>query len=331
MWLISSVGPTGARTTEHPVRPKGFGALPSIRPILTLLALVFMIPPTFADSQGPGAGPGFAILTTCLQTLAHPVPRKGFDSDAVPSRWKPLSAPPTQPVRLSLSSHFREITSLAAEPVFWSEPDLMQWNALDSSAAESTSPYGRSLPTQSLEFAGINSTLLQANLESPPPPLVAPWAFEGNGAQGVKTRLSERYSLEINPAWLAFDMFDSMQLNMMNDWGGPGVRTSQEWRNAFTVGVASDWHLTRSVAVHAGYRYYDNPIPDDVASGAYLNASQHVVAVGMSVREGRHSLSMVYGLDMMDPAASSGISSARYGNALAQLGHLVTMSYGFSF
>ena len=71
-------------------------------------------------------------------------------------------------------------------------------------------------------------------------------------------------------------------------------------------------------------------MPQDVTSGAFPNASRHVAAMGMSLREGRHSVSLIYGLDMMDPAAS-GISSARHGDNIDPLAHLVACTYDFSF
>jgi long-subunit fatty acid transport protein len=155
--------------------------------------------------------------------------------------------------------------------------------------------------------------------------------FKGNGARGVKTWLSPDHVLEINPHWLGFPMFESMDLTMTDRPPGPGQSEPQEWRSAFTVGMSTDWHVSRTWALHAGYRFYDNPIPREIQSGAYPNASQHVLAVGLSLREGSHSLSMIYGADLMDPASGSGISSARHGNNLDPLAHLVSLTYSLSF
>lgn len=172
---------------------------------------------------------------------------------------------------------------------------------------------------------------LEASLQSPVLQTRSPWQFEGNGGRGVKTWLSEAHVLEINPQWLNFAMFDSMDLSMTDQPPGPGQSEPQEWRSAFTVGMSTDWQFTQAMTMHAGYRFYDNPVPDNIASGAFPNASQHVVAMGMTLHEGRHSVSLVYGLDMMTPSSSSGISSDRHGDNIDPLAHLVSFSYGFTF
>jgi hypothetical protein len=172
---------------------------------------------------------------------------------------------------------------------------------------------------------------LAAQLESTTPRFEVPWVFQGNGAQGVKTWLSDCHALEINPAWLGFDRFESMALDMIDEAPAPGEPAPQEWRSIFTVGIATDWYVRPNLAFHAGYRFYANPIPADMPQGAYLNADQHVMAVGLSLEEGPHSLSMVYGLDVMDPSSAMGISSARHGTNLPELGHLITFNYAFSF
>lgn len=148
---------------------------------------------------------------------------------------------------------------------------------------------------------------------------------------GVKTCIADQATLEINPEWLGFDMFESMKMSIMSDLPEPGDTLSQEWRNSFTVGIASDWHLSPYVALRAGYRFYANPMPDEISHGAYPNADQHVAAVSMNLTRGRHSLSLVYGINLLDPASSAGISNARYGSNIPELNHLVTFSYAFSF
>lgn len=173
--------------------------------------------------------------------------------------------------------------------------------------------------------------VIEAALEFPIPRVPAPWVFKGNGGRGVKTWLSEAHVLEINPRWLNFGMFDSMDLSMTERPPGPGQSEPQEWRSTFTVGLSTDWRFTRAVALHAGYRFYDNPVPSEITSAAFPNASQHVMAVGMSVREGQHSLALIYGLDLMEASVSSGISTARQGQNLDPVAHLVSLTYGFTF
>lgn len=175
------------------------------------------------------------------------------------------------------------------------------------------------------------SPTLRAALQSPVHNIPEPWVFQGNDGEGVKTWLSQAHTLEVNPRWLDFTMFDSMNLSVTEQPPGPGQSEPQEWRGTFTVGLSTDWQLAPAMALHAGYRFYDNPIPDDVGSGAFPNASQHVVAVGMTIREGRHSVSLIYGLDMMNPSTSSGISSARHGDNIDSLAHLASFTYSFSF
>lgn len=169
-----------------------------------------------------------------------------------------------------------------------------------------------------------------AALQPPVPRVPDPWVFRGNGGRGVKTWLSEGHILEINPHWLGFEMFDSMDLNMTDAPPGPGEMEPQEWRSTFTVGLSTDWQVTRAMAFSAGYRFYNNPMPEDITAGAFPNANQHVLAVGIRVQQGRHSVALVYGLDMLEGATAQ-ITSARQNGNVDEMGHLVSFNYGFSF
>ncbi len=171
---------------------------------------------------------------------------------------------------------------------------------------------------------------LEEALQSPTPRVPPPWSFRGNGGRGVKTWLSEGHILEINPHWLGFEMFDSMDLNMTDAPPGPGEMEPQEWRSTFTVGLSTDWQVTRAMAFSAGYRFYNNPMPEDITAGAFPNANQHVLAVGIRVQQGRHSVALVYGLDMLEGATAQ-ITSARQNGNVDEMGHLVSFNYGFSF
>ena len=59
-----------------------------------------------------------------------------------------------------------------------------------------------------------STTVLRISLESPPPQKPIPLRLEGNGGRGAKTSLSEKHVLELNPRWLDFSHFDSMDLSM---------------------------------------------------------------------------------------------------------------------
>ncbi len=201
------------------------------------------------------------------------------------------------------------------------------------SVEERIADTGRSSLTTSPRLVDLTraSSNLGVRLRSPEPRVPDPWVFRGNGGKGVKTWLSADHVLEINPHWLNFAMFDSMDLSMTDKPPGPGESEPQEWRSAFTVGLATDWNVTDNVALSAGYRFYENPVPDGIRQGAFPNASQHVVAASISLREGRHSLALIYGLDLMDAASSNGITSARQDGTMNALSHLVSFTYGFSF
>lgn len=175
------------------------------------------------------------------------------------------------------------------------------------------------------------STRRVAALQRPTPPVPDPWVFEGNDVMGVKTWLSEAHALEINPAWLDFAMFDSMNMSMTDEQPGPGQSEPEEWRSAFTVGMATDWKVSATLVLHAGYRFYSNPIPEDIAAGAFPNANQHVIACGVSRVNGPHSVSLIYGMDMLEAPAGGNISSASRGDDIDSLAHLVSLSYAFSF
>jgi len=155
--------------------------------------------------------------------------------------------------------------------------------------------------------------------------------FHGNGGNGVMTWLSDHHAVDINPSWLDFSMFDSMKMDVMNGHMGPGESEPQIWRSAFTVGMGTALEIHPGLAFQAGYRFYDNPMPADRASGALLNATQHVIAASLGYRQGAHSLTLTYGLDLMATDKGASISSARYGDNLASTAHLVSFVYAFAF
>ena len=202
-------------------------------------------------------------------------------------------------------------------PEFSGEAELLQEDS-PITAEDATS-----VPTVKRRF--------ETALQSPTPSVPALLAFKGNGGRGVKTQLTEHHVLEINPRWLDFSMFDSMNLCMTEKPPGPGEGEPQLWRSTFTVGVAVDWHLARSLGLHAGYRFYNNPVPADISYGAFPNASQHVVAMAMTLREGPHSVALTYGLDFLVADSGSSITSARQGDDIDPLAHLVSLAYNYSF
>jgi long-subunit fatty acid transport protein len=122
-----------------------------------------------------------------------------------------------------------------------------------------------------------------------------------------------------------------MDLSTSEHPRGPGVSEPQLWRSTFTVGMGTDWQVSQLLTLHAGYRFYDNPVPDGVTAGAFPNANQHVTAVAMRLQEGPHALALIYGLDFLDAASSSGISSARQGENIESLAHLVSFTYNYAF
>lgn len=157
------------------------------------------------------------------------------------------------------------------------------------------------------------------------------WKFQGNGGNGFKTRVSERHILDFNPTWLDFSMFDSLNLDVTDGPVGPGQSAPQEWRSAISLGLGAEWQVHSKLAFKAGYRFYDNPMPDPAMSGALLNATQHVIAGGVRFRQGAHSLALSYGLQLLEAPGTASISSARYGDDLAPMGHLVSLAYSFAF
>jgi hypothetical protein len=182
-----------------------------------------------------------------------------------------------------------------------------------------------------LDSDAANDQPLEASSGLQIPPEYARWRFEENGGDGLRTWISPSHALDFNPAWLEFAMFDSMDLDFSDRAPGPGESEPQLWRTTLTLGMGTDWQVSRTLAFHAGYRFYDNPMPDGITAGAFPNASHHVTAVSMSLRDGPHSLALIYGLDFLEPANASGISSARQGENLEPLAHLVSFTYNYSF
>ncbi len=104
------------------------------------------------------------------------------------------------------------------------------------------------------------------------PDLRQPWRFQDNGGTGFKTWVSDHHALDFNPCWLDFSMFDSMQLDVMDGPLGPGESEPPIWRSTITVGMGAEWAFHPGLALQAGYRFYDNPMPAQSTSGAFLNA-----------------------------------------------------------
>jgi long-subunit fatty acid transport protein len=235
--------------------------------------------------------------------------------------------------RPTVHSHSFSSDPCALPHRLWSFPRFSGLSLLDYPTAEQTfeiEPFFSraqfSTPTRTFDSPSLGAALQHHAAQVPDP-----WVFQGNGGRGVKTWLSEGHVLEINPHWLHFGMFESMDLSMTDTPPGPGQEEPQEWRSTFTVGLSADWHLTRRLALSAGYRFYNNPMPEGITTGAFPNANQHVIAGGLRLVQGRHSLAMIYGLDLLEGGTSAGITSARQEGSLNELAHLVTLSYGFSF
>jgi hypothetical protein len=217
----------------------------------------------------------------------------------------------------------RESLSLLSARVTLAQPDVetVSWTGTPAS------PPAQVVRKPSPDLRARLATALETRVPTSRTPL----KWEGNGGNGFKTWVSEQHLLDFNPCWLDFSMFDAMKLDVMEGPVGPGESEPQTWRSAVTVGMGAAWQIHPRLALQAGYRFYENPMPAERKSGALLNATQHVLATGLSYRQGAHSLSLIYGLDLLDAADGGSISSARYGDDLASTAHLVSFLYAFDF
>ena len=325
--LRGEVSPTGESIDGKP----NFRSQTALVPAFVTLTWIALSGLTVHAASRENLNPTHLPATAALPECSH---LSGWTHEASPGQHcltgvlietKPIESADT----LRLGTMDFEIIQRASSPLFGGLG--MVGSALDQPAQQAQQAHDRTASKPHLPEWSIAAPRQGPTLSEPVPGIPAPWVFEGNGGMGVKTWLSESHVLEINPHWLDFAMFDSMNMSMTDEAPGPGQSEPEEWRSAFTVGMATDWEIAGNMVLHAGYRFYGNPIPEDIASGAFPNANQHVIACGLSRVQGRHSVSLIYGLDIMDSPANTRISSARQGDNIDSMAHLVSLNYAFSF
>jgi len=119
---------------------------------------------------------------------------------------------------------------------------------------------------------------------------------------GYGIRVSQNVRVGADVEWLDFSRNDRMTLDLgINTLLiGPGAIVLNDWEDIWTAGVAGAWKVGENVELRASYRYLPTPIPDDTYAPSYPDNDRHIVAAGIGLKQGPHSLDMAVAHNFID-------------------------------
>ena len=106
------------------------------------------------------------------------------------------------------------------------------------------------------------------------------------------------------------------------------------WQNEFVYRAGTEYDLTKSFALRAGYDYGKSPIPSDTLLPQTAAITEQTVALGVGYKSGpyRVDLAWQYDLPTSAQASASEITGPEYKNSTIDLkAQWVGITFGFQF
>jgi long-chain fatty acid transport protein len=153
---------------------------------------------------------------------------------------------------------------------------------------------------------------------------------------GYGIDLTDTVHLESDFEWLEFSRFQSLDLNAGNDSVlftllHQSSTLRENWHNTFTAGLGGSWQFAKCWNLHAGYEFFESPVPNSTFSPTIPDADQNVVTIGLGWRCGHHSLEAAYGLDFYNDRHITNDQNPSLNGTYTFNVHLLSFGYTYSF
>ncbi|MFH0953000.1 MAG: TonB-dependent receptor [Verrucomicrobiota bacterium] len=174
-----------------------------------------------------------------------------------------------------------------------------------------------------------------------PPPLRAVTArsdfdaeikFPAVAALGYGIQATDQLRCEANVEWIEFSSYDTLALDAgNNNVLLPSATIPQDWKDVWTFGAGADWQVNPNLVLRAGYLFIESPIPDDTLSPTLPDVDRHALSVGISCRQGAHTLDIAYVYSLFDKREIRDNQNPAYNGEYDISSHILGASWSYVF
>lgn len=149
---------------------------------------------------------------------------------------------------------------------------------------------------------------------------------------GYGVQVTDTIRLESDFEWVQFSQFDSLPINIGNNFlGVPSQNIPENWNDTFTAGFGGDWQFAENWVVRGGYQYYQSPVPNSTFSPTIPDANQNVITIGLGWKGEHSSLEFAYGLDFYNKRTITDSQNPAYNGQYTFNVHLFSFAYRYTF
>ena len=141
---------------------------------------------------------------------------------------------------------------------------------------------------------------------------------------GYGIALTDTFIAEINAEWLEFSRYETLRIR--DRLFGP-IETPVNQKDTWTAGIGLQWQFAPQWTVRAGYKYLENPTPDETYTPLTPDEDQGVVSTGVGFSNERHyvDLGYAYGIFSGRNIPETNPAGGKHDYNV----HLMSLSYGF--
>lgn len=143
-------------------------------------------------------------------------------------------------------------------------------------------------------------------------------------AYGIE--LTETLRVEVDGEWLQFSNYETL---VIKDPTGE-TTTEQNLDDTWTAGIGLEWEFVPQWTLRSGFKYLENPTPDETYSPLSPDEDQEVVSLGLGYEAGRHVFDVAYAYGIFGGRDISGSVNSPDGSYDYDLS-VVSLSYGCKF
>ena len=149
--------------------------------------------------------------------------------------------------------------------------------------------------------------------------------------------------VEIGAHWEGWSAFEELRIGLEQPVAGANEDlVARDWDDTWSYSVGGRYALSDQVALLAGYKYGNTPVPDHTFEPAIPDADTHLWTVGADLQFGATTVSLSYGFQhytdrtkantvgadplhgvLTEPNAANGLYQSEI--------HLVALSLGYRF
>ncbi len=149
-------------------------------------------------------------------------------------------------------------------------------------------------------------------------------------AYGVEFTDTLRAELDIE--WLEFSTQQTLSINdsTLSPIIGP-LTTAQKLKDTWTVGVGGEWDFAENWTARSGFKYLQNPTPDQTYTPLGPDEDQTVISFGLGYENEKHAIDIGYAYGFFNGRSISGNQTPASDGQYDYNVHLLSLSYGYKF